>query len=218
MRRERTWLRREPYAVHRRPRHRVGRGPHHPQNAGTRSWERGPTRMDERAMACRTSRLALTVRGWSRSLEYLLRELEVWMALMFHRRLAIPLWAIAFFTIALAAPAPATLLRMPPTTLFAIALAGIAVLVFAMQGAFPWLPTSHSLARVIPSRHRDEASSGSAIDGGTCARTPDDPNWHTAEDALDLVRMDDDGGWQMARPPAYPTPSGPRDGNRRRAR
>jgi hypothetical protein len=59
------------------------------------------------------------------------------MALMFHRRLAIPLWAIAFFTVALAAPPPATLLLMPPTTRFVIALAGIAVLVFAMPGACP---------------------------------------------------------------------------------
>jgi hypothetical protein len=130
------------------------------------------------------------------------QELEVRMALMFHRRLAIPLWAIVFFTVALAAPPPATLLRMPPATLFVIALAGIAVLAFAMPGAFPWLRTSRSLARLTPSIHRDEASAGSAMDGGRWARTPDDPNWHTAEDALDLVRMDDDGGWQMARPPA----------------
>ena len=123
------------------------------------------------------------------------------MALMFHRRLAIPLWAIVFFTVALAAPPPATLLLMPPTTLFVIALAGIAVLVFAMPGAFPWVRTSRSLARVTPSIHRDEASAGSAMHGGSCARTRR-ANWHTAEDALDLVRMDDDGGWQMARPPA----------------
>jgi hypothetical protein len=136
------------------------------------------------------------------SLENLLKELEVRMPLMFHHRLAIPLWAIVFFTVALAAPPPATLLRMPPTTLFAMALAGIAVLVFAMPGAFPWLRTFRSLARVTPSIPRDEASAGSAMDGGSCARTSDESNWHTAEDALDLVRMDDDGGWQMARPPA----------------
>ena len=122
------------------------------------------------------------------------------MALMFHRRLALPLWAIAFFAVALAAPPPATLLMLPPNTLFVMALAGIAVLVFAMRGAFPWLRPSRSLARVRPSRHRDEASAGSAKDGAIW--TPDDPNGYTAADALDLVRMDDDGGWQMARPPA----------------
>ena len=73
------------------------------------------------------------------------------MALRFHRTLAIPLGAIAFFTVALAAPPPATLLLMPSTTLLrlVIALAGIAVLVFAMPGAFPWLRTPRSLA----SRH-----------------------------------------------------------------
>lgn len=140
------------------------------------------------------------------------------MALMFHRRLAIPLWAIVFFTVALAAPPPATFLLMPPTTLFVIALAGIAVLVFAMPNAFPWLRASRSLARVTPAIHRDEASAGSAMDGGSCARTPDEPNRLTAEDALDLVRMDDDGGWQMPDRRLSSTPSGPRDGNRRRAR
>jgi len=123
------------------------------------------------------------------------------MALMFHRRLAIPLWAIAFFAVALAAPPPATRLLMSPFTLFVVALAGMAALVFASPGMVPWLRTSRSLARVTPSRHRGGASAGSAMDGGICAQTPDEANWQT-EDALDLVRLDDDGGWQMAQPPA----------------
>jgi hypothetical protein len=33
-------------------------------------------------------------------------------------------------------------------------------------------------------------------------RTLDEPNERTVDDALDLLRMDDDGGWQMARPTA----------------
>jgi hypothetical protein len=37
---------------------------------------------------------------------------------------------------------------------------------------------------------------------GTGVRTLDEPNRSEADDALDLVRMDDDGGWQMTRPPA----------------
>ena len=60
------------------------------------------------------------------------------MALVFHRRLAIPLWATAFFTVALTAPPPATL-PVPPTTLFVIAAVGIAAIVFSMPGAIPWL-------------------------------------------------------------------------------
>jgi len=46
------------------------------------------------------------------------------------------------------------------------------------------------------------ASNGIVVAGGICARTLEEPNRSAAEDALDLVRMDDDGGWQMARPPA----------------
>jgi hypothetical protein len=72
------------------------------------------------------------------------------MALMFHRRLMVPLWAMTFFAVALAEPPPAALL-LPPTTLLVIALAGIAVLVFAMPRAFPRLRTSRSLARITPS-------------------------------------------------------------------
>src|SRR5688572_2132130 len=114
------------------------------------------------------------------------------MALIFHRRLATPLWAIAFFATVLAAPLPATVLLMPPTTLFVIALAGIAVL--AMRGAFPWWRPSRSLALVKPPIQRAKASAGAALDGGLCVRTLEEPNGHTAADALDLVRMDDDGG------------------------
>ena len=36
----------------------------------------------------------------------------------------------------------------------------------------------------------------------TGVRTLDEPNRSAADDALDLVRLDDDGGWQMPRPPA----------------
>jgi hypothetical protein len=33
-------------------------------------------------------------------------------------------------------------------------------------------------------------------------RRLDDPNRSAADDALDLHRIDDDGGWQMSGPPA----------------
>jgi hypothetical protein len=102
------------------------------------------------------------------------------MGLVFHRRLAIPLWAIAFFTVALTAPTPATLFLMPPATLFVVAVFGIAAVIFTMPGVVP---------RLRPSR------------SATCVRTLDEPNERTADDALDLVRTDDDGAWQRARPP-----------------
>jgi len=124
------------------------------------------------------------------------------MALMFHRTLAIPLWAMAFFTVALTAPPSATVFLMPPTTLFVIAAVGVAAIVFAMAGAIPWLRTSRVPVRVLPSGHRDQASAGIVITAGTCVRTLDEPNRSDADDALDLVRMDDDGGRQMPRPPA----------------
>ncbi len=124
------------------------------------------------------------------------------MALVFQRRLAIPLWAIAFFTVALTAPPTATLFLMPPTTVFAIAALGMAAIVFLMPGASPWLRRSRALVRVLPSGHRDQPSAAITMTVGTCVRALDEPNRSTADDALDLVRMDDDGGWQMARPPA----------------
>ena len=123
------------------------------------------------------------------------------MAFVFHRTLATPLWAIAFFTVAFTAPPIATLFLMPPTTVFAIAAIGIAAIVLLMPAPIPWLRTSRALARVFPSGHRDQGSAAITIAAGTVVRTLDEPNRSTADDALDLFRMDDDGGWQMARPP-----------------
>jgi uncharacterized iron-regulated membrane protein len=124
------------------------------------------------------------------------------MAFVFHRRLALPLWAIVFFTVALTAPPPAMLFPMPPTTLFVIAAFGIAGIIIMMPGLVPWLRTSRSVVRVPPSRHQDQASAAVSMTAGTCVRTLDEPNRSERDDALDLVRMDDDGGWQMPRPPA----------------
>ena len=107
------------------------------------------------------------------------------MALVFRRRLTIPLWVTAFLAVAVTTPQPPMLFLLLPATLFAIAVAGI-LIVFTMPGAIPWLRTSRSLVRVLSSRHR----------------ALDEPNRGTADDAMDCARMDDDGGWQMARPPA----------------
>ena len=124
------------------------------------------------------------------------------MGLLIHRRLAIPLSAIALFAIALAAPAGATLLLMPATTVFVVAALGITAISFLTSGAISSLRPSRSPARIPPSGHRDQASEGFVMAGGICARTLEESNRSAADDALDLVRMDDDGGWQMARPPA----------------
>jgi hypothetical protein len=124
------------------------------------------------------------------------------MAFVFHRRLAIPLWVIAFFTVALTAPPTATLFLMPPTTVFAIAAVGIAAMVFLMPGPVPWLHTSRTPVRVVPSEHRTQARAEVTFAAGTGVRMLDGSNRSTADGALELHRMDDDGGWQMARPPA----------------
>jgi len=109
---------------------------------------------------------------------------------------------MALFAIALTAPAGATLLLMPATTVFVVAALGITAMTFWTSRVIPSLRPSRSLAPVPPSGHRDQASEGIAVAGGICARTLEESNRNAADDALDLVRMDDDGGWQMARPPA----------------
>ena len=120
------------------------------------------------------------------------------MAFVLHRRLAIPLWAIALFMAALTVPPPATLVMMPLTTLSVIAVLGIAAIIFTMPGMVPWLRTSRSVVRAVPYGRRHKTSVAIRMAAGTCVRTLDEPYESTADDALDLVRMDDDGGWQMA--------------------
>lgn len=122
------------------------------------------------------------------------------MALMFERRLAIPLWAIAVVTVALTAPPTATLFLMSPTTVFAIAAVGVAVIVFLMPGAIPWLRTARAPVRIRPSGQRDQPRGAITPAARIGVRTPEEPNRSTDDDVLDLVRMDDDGGWQMKRP------------------
>jgi hypothetical protein len=124
------------------------------------------------------------------------------MAHMFHRRLTLPLSAIVLITVALTAPPP-NMVILTPATLFVIVSVGLASLILLMPGAILGLRTSGSLVRVLPPRHRDQATAALTIAAGTCAGARDEPNRSTAAaDALDLVRMDDDGGWQMTRPPA----------------
>ena len=108
------------------------------------------------------------------------------MALVFHGRLALPLWAVGLFAVALTAPAPTSLL---------VAL-GIMLIAFATPGLVPGLRTSPSIVR-IPSGGQRESRHGLSVVACTCVHALDRPKRITAEDALALVRMDDDGGWQM---------------------
>jgi hypothetical protein len=124
------------------------------------------------------------------------------MVFVSHRRLAIPLWAVAFFTVAVTVPPSAEMFLMPPTTLFAIAAVGIAAIVFLMPPAITFLRTSRSLVRVVPSGYPDSACARIVAAAGAGVRKLHEPNATDADDALDLVRMDDDGGWQMTRPQA----------------
>jgi hypothetical protein len=124
------------------------------------------------------------------------------MAFVFRRGLGLPLGAIVCFAVALTAPPPAPPFLMLPTTLFIIAAVGIAGIAFSKAGAIPWLRTPRALVRVRRSGPRDHATAPIIVAAGTCVRTLDEPSRSEADDALDLVRMDDDGGWQMPRPPA----------------
>ena len=116
------------------------------------------------------------------------------MAFVFHRQLAIPLWTISFFAVALTAP--------PPAKPSLIAILGIAVIAFTIRGLVPWLRASRSIVQVRSGGERHTGRTPTLVVAGACVRALDEPNRNTPEDALDLVRMDDDGGWQMARPPA----------------
>jgi hypothetical protein len=120
---------------------------------------------------------------------------------VYHHRLAKPVWAIAFFTVALAASPSATPFLMPPTTLFVIAALGIALIVLTMPDGIPRLHTSRSRVRVLPPRDGSKTTAAPSKAAGTCVHTFDEPNRRT-DDSLDFARMDDDGGWQMVLPPA----------------
>jgi len=65
------------------------------------------------------------------------------MALVFHRGLALPLWAMVFFAVALTAS--------PLATPFLIAVLGIAVITFAVAALVPQLRTAR---RQIPTPGR----------------------------------------------------------------
>ena len=90
------------------------------------------------------------------------------MAIVFHRGLAIPLWVVVFCAVALAAPP-----RVMPSV---VALLALAVIASTMTAMIRWRSMSRPLVHAFP------------------AAGPRSTRQEEA-DAIDLVRMDDDG-WQ----------------------
>src|SRR5690349_17503985 len=121
------------------------------------------------------------------------------MLFVLDRRLAIPLWVVAFFTVAFTTPPTATLILMPPATIFAIAGVGLAAIIFLVPGAFTRLRGSRSLVRVVSSEYPKPATTRIGVAASIGVRKLYESNAIEADDALDLIRMDDDGGWQMPR-------------------
>lgn len=80
------------------------------------------------------------------------------MGFLVHRRLAIPVSAIALVTAALTARAAATRLLVPPITAFVVAPLGVTAIGFFLLGAIRFLRASRSLVRILPSGPRDQAS------------------------------------------------------------
>lgn len=116
------------------------------------------------------------------------------MAFVFHRRLPLPLWAMVFLTVAVMAS--------PPDTRLLMAVLGIAVIAFTIRRLVPQLRTARPAVHVASPGAPHRKSAAPSMAGGACVRTLVEPNASTAQDALDLVRMDDDGGCQIPRPPA----------------
>ena len=67
------------------------------------------------------------------------------MAVVFYRGVALPLWAIVFFAVALTASSPVMSLA---------AVLGIVVIAFTIGGLVPRLCTARSVAHVAPPRRR----------------------------------------------------------------
>jgi hypothetical protein len=114
------------------------------------------------------------------------------MAFIFHRGVAIPLWAVAFVAVALSAPP-----RMMPSL---IALLGIVVIGSTMPAIVQRLRTSRPWVDVLPAVVHDPPPARIMMTAGTLTRTLDeviDASTPDTDDTADLVRMDDDGGRQM---------------------
>ena len=114
------------------------------------------------------------------------------MLFVLHRKLAIPLWAVAFFTVAFTTPPTATLFLIPPATIFAVAAVGFAAIIFSVPGAITRWRESRSLVRVVPSedpirRVRQWWAASTGVSKALRVERDRSPR------ALDPIRIDDDG-------------------------
>ena len=121
------------------------------------------------------------------------------MALVFHQGLVIPLWAIALCVIALTSPS-----RPLPSVTALLAVSVIASMMMAMR---QWLGMPRPLLVGPPGRDRRPAGHiVSVVPEGMCVgmlqRSSETPTQEETDDALDLVRMDDDGGWRVPLEPS----------------
>ena len=121
------------------------------------------------------------------------------MALEFHRGLAIPLWAIAFCAVALSSPS-----RLLPLV---TALLGFALIAPMLMTMVRRLGILRPVMAAAPMAGRIRGGAGPILNGGTGTRvrtveSASQARTEEANDALDLVRMDDDGGWRVALDPS----------------
>ena len=120
------------------------------------------------------------------------------MALVFRRRLALPLWWIVFLTVALA--------PSPPARRILIVIVGIALIAFVLRVLARRLGSLPLIVPAVSPRQRDRTTAALSMDGGTSVRTLEELNTNPAaetpdaDEAIDLVRGDEDGSWQMPRP------------------
>jgi hypothetical protein len=122
------------------------------------------------------------------------------MGLVFHGSLATPLWAIAFSAVALSwLPSPL------PSVMAVVVIGAAASMMIVMVRR---LGTRRPTLAVLPVAGPDAWSAAVALNivaGGVHVRTLETATQrlaHESSDVLDLVRMDDDGGWRLPSQPS----------------
>jgi hypothetical protein len=110
------------------------------------------------------------------------------MAFVADRRWALPLSVMPFLMLGLVAP--------PTMALLPILILGMALMAFTVTGGLSPRRICQSVVRIDSCGDRHTEPAVARVTIATSVRTAEAANGTTAEDALDLVRLDDDGGWQ----------------------